>query len=72
MPHIPANTFDPNPDSDFAQPKKQVGTIDLTPTWVGVLPLLLAAYSEGTPHGRQLAYAELLRMAKIADQAGER
>jgi hypothetical protein len=45
-------------------------TIDITPTWVGILPTLLAVYSSaGSPEGRNAAYKELLRMAKIADDA---
>lgn len=43
--------------------------ITLTPTWRGVLPLLLAGYTEGTATGRALALAELQRMAEIADIA---
>lgn len=44
-------------------------TIDITPTWRGVLPLLLAAYADGTAKGRASAFAELQRMADIADAA---
>jgi hypothetical protein len=44
--------------------------IDLTPTWTGLLPGLLAAYAHGTqPATRQLAYDELKRMARAADMA---
>lgn len=45
-------------------------TIDLTPTWASVLPILLTAYTDGTPEGQRLAEQELKRMAKIADAAG--
>ena len=44
-------------------------TIDITPTWRGVLPILLAAYTDGNATGRQTALAELYRMADIADRA---
>lgn len=45
-------------------------TIDITPTWSGILPLLLVAYSEGTDKGRASALAELRRMAALADLYG--
>ena len=38
--------------------------IDLTPTWVGILPALLAIFEHGD---RQTALDELLKMAQIAD-----
>lgn len=43
--------------------------VDITPTWNGVLPVLLAGYCEGTSKGRQIAEKELRRMARAADQA---
>lgn len=43
-------------------------TIDLTPTWRGVLPALLLGYVNGTAQGRTLAEAELLRLCRIADE----
>jgi hypothetical protein len=46
-----------------------VKTIDLTPSWEGILPLLLAVYSNGeTVEAKQTAYAELSRMARLADK----
>jgi hypothetical protein len=42
-------------------------TIDMTPTWQDILPLLLAAYEDGTPKGRAIASEELIRMAQSAD-----
>lgn len=47
--------------------RKPRGTVDLTPTWSGVLPALLWAYMSGTDTGKRLALEELQRMAKIAD-----
>lgn len=44
-------------------------TIDITPTWEGVLPIFLAAYTQGTFEGRKAAQEELVRMARIADDA---
>ena len=43
-------------------------TIDLTPTWSGLLPALLAVIQDGKPEGQRLALEELRRMAKAADQ----
>lgn len=67
---------DPDPATDpmfqnwEATPqKRQVGTLDLSPKWVGVLPLLLAALESGTPKGRQMALDELRFMAMVADAA---
>lgn len=43
-------------------------TIDMTPTWQGILPLLLAAVENGTTaETRNNAMTELRRMAQIAD-----
>jgi hypothetical protein len=47
--------------------KKVIGTIDMTPTWVGVLPVYLAALQDGTPQAMKAARDELYRMARIAD-----
>jgi len=47
--------------------KRPAGTIDLTPTWAGVLPLLLVAFTDGTDESKKMAKEELLRMAKAAD-----
>jgi hypothetical protein len=43
-------------------------TIDITPTWSGVLPLLLAALEDGGFEARNAAMAELCRMAALADE----
>lgn len=42
-------------------------TIDITPTWVAVLPILLAALENGTDEGKRIAREELQRMADAAD-----
>ncbi|SPA17245.1 hypothetical protein [Cupriavidus taiwanensis] len=42
--------------------------IDCTPDWLGLLPLLVEAASNGnTSEGRKAAWTELQRMAKQAD-----
>lgn len=45
-----------------------VTTIDITPTWEGLLPLLLRVHEHGTTQrARSDAFDELARMAKLAD-----
>jgi hypothetical protein len=52
--------------------KTIVETIDVTPTWSGVLPLLLLVLREGTTaQARKAAEDELKRMAHLADVAVE-
>jgi hypothetical protein len=41
--------------------------IDLTPSWQGVLRLLLTAYTDGSAKGSRMALEELVRMAELAD-----
>ena len=43
-------------------------TVDVTPTWRGVIPLILAALENGTDAGRRLALSEIGRMAEAADK----
>ena len=47
--------------------KRPAETIDATPTWENVLPLLMTCYEDGNARGRNFAYEELTRMAKLAD-----
>jgi hypothetical protein len=42
-------------------------TINVAPTWTGMLPMLLALYTDATPDARAFALEELQRMARIAD-----
>lgn len=43
-------------------------TIDITPTWSGILPALLLTLAQGTDKGQKIAIEELERMAKLADK----
>lgn len=44
----------------------------LNPSWVSILPLLLASYCDGVSgEGRGVAMAELRRIAELADLYGE-
>lgn len=46
-------------------------TIDITPTWRGLLPVFLALIESGTAEGRKTAREELQRMAEAADKFNE-
>jgi hypothetical protein len=45
-----------------------VRTIDITPTWSGILPALELALMHGSAEGRKMAREELARMAALADR----
>lgn len=45
-----------------------VTEIDMTPTWSGLLPGLIAMLQNGTHASIQIASEELQKMAKLADQ----
>lgn len=49
-------------------PVTQVGTIDLTPTWRGIMPMLIAGLIDGTDQGRRIATEELFRLANMVDE----
>lgn len=46
---------------------KQVKSINVTPTWRGILPMLVALIENSNDKGRSAAIAELQRMADAAD-----
>ncbi len=48
--------------------KKLIGTIDLTPTWEGVLPGLLATFNNSPVEKTNFAESQLQRMAQVADK----
>lgn len=43
-------------------------TIDCTPTWEGILPLLIHGLENGSPTARAAVMEELTRMAQLADR----
>lgn len=43
-------------------------TIDITPTWQGILPALLTLLKSDNPKTRELAEGEMYRMARSADK----
>lgn len=49
------------------EPQAEPLVIDMTPTWRGILPILLAALEDGTPEGKRIAREEIQRMADAAD-----
>lgn len=44
-------------------------SIDMTPTWAGIMPALVAALQHGTAEGQGMARAELARLAQEVDSA---
>ena len=42
--------------------------INLMPTWVAMTPALCRMLEAGSPHGCEIAVAELMRMAESADR----
>ena len=42
--------------------------IDITPSWEGILPMLLLLIECGDVEGQRTAKAELAKMARLADQ----
>jgi len=47
--------------------RKPVRTIDFTPTWKAILPILFEALTNGTETGQKIAREEFARMAEAAD-----
>ena len=47
--------------------RRPAGTIDLTPTWRGILRYLLVGLTDGNATGQKIAAEELERMADLAD-----
>ena len=43
-------------------------TVDMTPTWRGLMPVLILALENGTREGRTMARAELTRLAGEIDR----
>ncbi len=41
--------------------------IDMTPTWTGIMPAILAVLEDGTPKGKMLAREELMELARKVD-----
>lgn len=46
----------------------ELRTIDMTPTWAGLMPLLWETAAKGVPE----AQAELMRLARIVDDLNEK
>lgn len=47
--------------------KRKAGTIDMTPTWSGLVDSLIAVLEDGTEKGKIIARTEFRRMATAAD-----
>lgn len=48
--------------------EENVEYIDITPTWEGILPILLDRVEYGDFNAKDLASTELRRMAQLADK----
>lgn len=46
-------------------------TIDITPTWAAIMPVLIACLENGSETGKQMARTELMRAASIIDDANK-
>lgn len=51
----------------MADTTKTTSPIEATPTWSGVLPILIAGLQNGDSEAREAAIQELRNMAKAAD-----
>lgn len=47
---------------------EKIRTIDMTPTWEGILPVILYGLENGPAHNRDNLKEELRRMAEAADK----
>lgn len=45
--------------------------IEVTPKWTAVMPVLLAALTDGTAEGQRIARDELMRLARRVDSAND-
>ena len=46
--------------------------VDLTPTWRGLMPALIAVLQDGSPEGKKEVAKELMRLADAVDKSNER
>lgn len=56
-----------SPETDEENPMAPIVSVDLTPTWPEAARIIAAALENGTGTGREMARAELFRMAAILD-----
>ena len=47
-------------------------SLNLTPTWAGIMPGLILALTHGTREGRRMAAEELEKLARAVDSANDR
>jgi hypothetical protein len=47
--------------------EQELRVIDVTPTWEGIMPLLLEGVKQGIPESSE----ELMRLARLVDQINE-
>ncbi len=51
---------------------KPVKTIDLTPTWAGIMPGIISILENGSEDGRKIAREELMKLARQVDTLNEK
>ena len=51
---------------------KKIRVVDITPTWTGIMPGLLAVIETGTAEGKRLAKEELMDLARKVDEINKR
>jgi len=56
-----------SPETEKREPMAPIVSVDLTPTWPEAARIIAAALENGTGTGREMARAELFRMAAILD-----
>lgn len=56
-------------EHDMATPVK---TIDLTPTWAGIMPGIISILENGSEDGRKIAREELMKLARQVDTLNDK
>lgn len=49
----------------------EIRTVDLTPTWSNIVPMLVLLIEHGNSEGRRTAWDQLYKMARLADERNE-
>lgn len=50
---------------------QKMKTIDITPTWEEIMPVIIMAIENGTSEGKESAKEELMELARKVDQANQ-
>lgn len=52
---------------ETVKPETVIGTIDLEPLWVNLIPQFIEWIERGTPEQKKIATDELMKLAKLGD-----